>query len=73
MNGKRKSDGGAVAYLTRWTDRHGQDALKIHANEHRARGYAEEIAALAAMCGTFADVRIYALSFVGCVGITNKE
>ncbi len=73
MSGKTEETGGAVAYLTRWTDIHGQDDLKIHANAYRARGYAEEITTLAARCRVFAKVRIYALSLVGCVGITSKE
>ena len=58
---------GAVAYLTRWTGGLGGDELKVHANADRARGYAEEISAFAAGYGARADVRIYALSLVGCV------
>lgn len=73
MNGKTEETGGAVAYLTRWTDSRGRDAMKIHANAYRARGYAAEIAALSARCRVFAKVRIYAISLVGCVGITSKE
>ena len=64
---------GAVAYLTRWTDEKGHDELKIHATMPRARGYAAEIFALAARSGVYAMIRVYALSLVGCVGITSKE
>ena len=73
MSKKKDETGGAVAYLTRWTDIRGLDDLKIHANEYKARGYAGEIVALAARCRVFAKVRIYALSPVGCVCLTSGE
>lgn len=58
---------GAVAYLTRWTGADGRDELKVHANEHRARGYAEEVHGITANYGLRRKVYVYRLFPVGCV------
>lgn len=58
---------GAVAYLTRWTGADGRDELRVHANEYRARGYAEEVNGITANYGLRRKVYVYCLFPVGCV------